>query len=956
MARTSFRSFLKDGTPVETQLSDNGYDRINERSIPRFYTMAPWPGGSRGFPDGTVVFEARWLTSVAQQIYCTWTYNIMPEATLEWWLDGEAPSPANRVTVQDTVADTIDGSPVNGYRINNIIRRGQSDTRLQFGQTYQLRLSGRDGLILRAQVTMPDASTALPVPSRPSGVQGFAGELIQTEEGQFQDVRLNWRANPSSEMVTKYQTRRDNGRGEFNAAIETASTSTLYQRLAVGLRYQFEVRAWNGQWGAWTRTSVNVVGIVDQEEIPPTAPFLGSTYGRTATSVKVQFRRPLDGDVDRYEYNTGGGWLPWTVSIPDDDVFREGTVGGLAGDISYTLRIRAINEFGTSPASNSVTIPIFDDTVPPTPPPTTPTVPPPTTPTVPTETPTAPPTEIGTVRNTDAQSQTRAVFFSWDAPDNRFQYQYDVEYDNATRRVNRRFFHATELDDEESVSIRVRAVVDISGLITLSDWVTISGTSSAGRIVVAPGSPHTIESVKETSNSIEWIWFPPFDDGGEAVTYEYRLQGTSTWIPTSGTGATTGDLDPSTRYILEVVALNSAGRSPADTGTGRTLGEVTQIGPPTGLQLTAEEGVNANTADLSWTIESDGGSPLVGFILEYEVDGSNRRITYSSATFSASISVTATTNFSLRAWNQRGYFSTAASAEYAPGTGTVVDEEFNPCATGDQYVQDPATGGFVCYNPTRRRNVEYWVTYEAVLYSGSDTLVITADDRLSIILYLASHLRGIASSCLDAINNIGMGGGRADESALTRVTSILSRSELDAYMELIPSLNVSVDGVSVNIYDVFNATYIAGGTEALVRSQSVSSPAIGAYPRLSPFGFIAGFDEFSLRGASSAMVTLFNEFPSAFGIGRAFGNIISVAEELEKAKATDFPLQQEFNYLDFQITQISAGSKRVRRVSLPELGDVLRTEAIIYGIDTPALSKTKELTLAFVYNGQHTTI
>ena len=115
MAAISFRSFLRNGKAVKTFLADRGLD-LKGNTIPRLYTMLGHLGGVRGYAEGTVQFQS-FLAGAERQVYCRWTYNLVPFATLEWWDARDNPSPANRVFLQDAIVETVSGTSYNGYRI-----------------------------------------------------------------------------------------------------------------------------------------------------------------------------------------------------------------------------------------------------------------------------------------------------------------------------------------------------------------------------------------------------------------------------------------------------------------------------------------------------------------------------------------------------------------------------------------------------------------------------------------------------------------------------------------------------------------------------------------------------------------------------------------------------------------------------------------------------------------------
>ena len=100
-----------------------------------------------------------------------------------------------------------------------------------------------------------------------------------------------------------------------------------------------------------------------------------------------------------------------------------------------------------------------------------------------------------------------------------------------------------------------------------------------------PTPPELVSNFAGNSSaSINWT--PPVNDGGSAITdYEYRLDGTGSWIPfgSTDTSATLSGLTNGTTYGVEVRAVNALGEGPPSNSL-----DVTPVAPTATPQAASE--------------------------------------------------------------------------------------------------------------------------------------------------------------------------------------------------------------------------------------------------------------------------------------------------------------------------------------------------------------------------------
>lgn len=198
--------------------------------------------------------------------------------------------------------------------------------------------------------------------------------------------------------------------------------------------------------------------------------------------------------------------------------------------------------------------------------------------------------------------------------------------------------------------------------------------------VGVPGAPTNVSGTA-TGASIALSWTAPVSNGGSAISaykIEVSTDNGATWtVVTANTGstATSATLNQLSTgsYRYRISALNANGSSLASTASAVISVTASTPGSPTNLAISHSP---FGSATVTWDApSSDGGSPVTGYVVEYEVGGAWQALAPSgrSATVS-NVWSSQTWSFRVAATNAigTGNFSVQAHTPPPPYLGPII--------------------------------------------------------------------------------------------------------------------------------------------------------------------------------------------------------------------------------------------------------------------------------------------
>ncbi len=191
------------------------------------------------------------------------------------------------------------------------------------------------------------------------------------------------------------------------------------------------------------------------------------------------------------------------------------------------------------------------------------------------------------------------------------------------------------------------------GAYTLTETGCVAGAS-------APGQPTDLSvTAGADGRSATVSWAAPVVDGGSAVT-GYTVGRTGAADATqNGLGKTWTGLTPGASYTFTVRATNATG-----TGAAAALQRTMPTLPGTPSGLTVTPAANGQSATVTWTAPSDGGSPITGYTAGRS-GTTDQGVTGTSATWTG-LTPGATYTFTVTATNGVGTGAVASVSRTMP--------------------------------------------------------------------------------------------------------------------------------------------------------------------------------------------------------------------------------------------------------------------------------------------------
>jgi chitodextrinase len=448
-------------------------------------------------------------------------------------------------------------------------------------------------------------------------------------------VALAWNASTDNVGVTGYRVFRD------NVSVRTSGTAVTFTDtgLAANRSYTYTIDAFDAAGNYSSRASLSVTTTASSDSVAPGAPTLTATV-QSSTSVALSWSGSTDNvGVTNYTIFSNG------ALIATNGTATTYTATGLTAGTKYTFVVYAKDAAGnTSPASNSaaVTTTPTSDTTPPT-------------------------TPGALVKGTVTAS---SVALSWGASTDAVGvagYRLFQDGKQLAAVITGTSYTVTGLDDSTAYAFVVKAY-DKAGNVSAGTG-TLTVTTTAPTDTSGSNIPTNlvVEDVSVTTATISWT--APSD--GTAVSYNIFRSGTPIAQGVTTTTYTATGLDPNTKYIFGIRAVNAGGtESPTSQGRAATTLPATDTEAPTAPTNVIVGATTTTTIPLSWTASTDNVG-VAGYKIVVDGEELNATATTTSITLTG---LTANTSYSIivKAFDEAGNDSAGSTAVIAM-TSTTTD-------------------------------------------------------------------------------------------------------------------------------------------------------------------------------------------------------------------------------------------------------------------------------------------
>lgn len=387
--------------------------------------------------------------------------------------------------------------------------------------TYQVRSRNADGMS-----SYSSSKTVRTTPTAPAA---------PTEKSTQTSITITW---PAVSGATSYDI-------EFNGTVYTVTTnSKTFSNLTPGTSYTYRVRS-NNAYGSSSYSSQFTVKTLPN---PPAVPTGVTVSNITTTSLTVK-------------WNASSGATGYEVSVNNliySSTSTSITITGLSSNTSYTCRVRAKNDGGTSAYSTSVVVKTLLA---------------------------APPTPT----NITATATYNTATVSWSA--SKDASEYEIQFNGTTYTTTSCQKTFTGLSANTSYSYRLRAK-NSAGTSAYTAYLNVKTT------VQPPATPTNVRATA-TADTVTIQWVSVSGATGYDVLFNGMLFEVST-ISKTFTGLT-----PGATYSYQVRAKNTGGASPYSDSKYI----VTVPAQPTDVSATASE----TSVTIEWPIVPGASSYEVQF-------------------------------------------------------------------------------------------------------------------------------------------------------------------------------------------------------------------------------------------------------------------------------------------------------------------------------------------------------
>jgi hypothetical protein len=600
------------------------------------------------------------------------------------------------------------GAGINSYKIEYKIGSGSysilvastgspttyySHTGLTSGNTYTYKISAINNVGTgnpSAEVSAtPTSSSAGSAPGAPTGLTGVAASPTQ--------ANLSWTAPTSlgGYPISGYKIEYRIGSGSYSVLVSnTGSTATTYSHTGLTTNQVYLYRVYSITQFGTSENPSNEVVVQPTSSSALTVP--GSPTGVSATpvsptQVNLSWSAPSNNGGSpitgyKIEAKSGSGTFSNLVSNTGTTITTYSHTGLTTGT-TYTYRISAINNIGTSVTSAEASA-------------------------IPTSSSTsgAPSAPTGLVATASSGTQ---VNLSWSAPSNNGGFPitgYKIEYKvgsssyanmvSNTGTTTTAYSH-TGLTSGQLYVYRVSAINSV-GTSTASNEASSTPTQSSASSV--PGSVTNLSATSASPTQINLSWGAPSNNGGAAIT-GYKIESKkgagafevlvansqSTSTSFSHTGLTTG-----TQYYYRVSAINSV-------GTG-TQSEVSATPKETTTPTVTATAISPTTITLTWVAPSQTyKQSITGYKIEQKVAQDSYVVIQDNVGTVNTYTITGLTTGKTYTYVVSAYFTLGASPRSADATATPLSTSnaVPPTQTSTTTVNPPTNLSATPVSPTQ---------------------------------------------------------------------------------------------------------------------------------------------------------------------------------------------------------------------------------------------------------------
>jgi large repetitive protein len=484
-----------------------------------------------------------------------------------------------------------------------VITVGSTGTALVNGTSYPVTV--------RAQNSEGNSVASAPVSATPATVPAAPGTPAAVRANGAATLTFTAPSTDGGSAITGYEFA-VNGGTTWTALTNVSTTAGTVSGTATGLTngmpYTITVRAANVQGTSGPSAASTAV----TPATSPSAP-TGLTAALGSGQAVITFTVPGNGGdaITGWQVDSGNGFVNATPNANSGST--EGskasiTVSGLTNGVATPIVVRAVNSVGNGASSSSITV--------------TPVGPPVDAPTIATANP----------ANSSAVLTITAPVRNGGAAISGYQYHLDTDAAGTWHALTTTTVGSTTtgtitgLTNGTASTILIRALNENgAGPVSTPSVVTPAPTAPAAPTGVTVVRTAAVDG-DPTHGTAAVTFTPPADNGAAISGYQYRLNG-GTWttlqLDAGGTDTLTGritGLDDSMSYTIEIVAINTAGTSPASAsvtaGVPAPAGSYASIAPArimdTRIGLGAPQDRLRKGVPAMLTVAGRGGVPLTG--------------------------------------------------------------------------------------------------------------------------------------------------------------------------------------------------------------------------------------------------------------------------------------------------------------------------------------------------------